>query len=233
MIEERYLALGLSPGIRILSLIATVVAALSGMIILLSLVLPGRRAATKKEGYRRHFFAMDVFASLSLLACYIFNIVWEPTNDEFWIALLPVACLAIASLFARRQLADRRQLAGVVFAACLFFANGPGAILPQTKLDSDYWYQINQYLIQNAVPGDYIFTDRGYISEYGISNTTLVRTLSQFMGSSRTNSGGFCRPSTQGTSGYHHGSSSHCRKFRQPVISASGTRRPSMPSWGV
>ncbi len=41
VIEERYLALGLSPGVRIACFIATIVAALSGMATLLSLVLPG------------------------------------------------------------------------------------------------------------------------------------------------------------------------------------------------
>jgi hypothetical protein len=47
----------------------------------------------------------------------------------------------------------------------LFVANGLGSILPQTNLDSDFWYQANRYLIDNVRAGDLIITDGGYISE--------------------------------------------------------------------
>ncbi len=51
------------------------------------------------------------------------------------------------------------------FTASLFLANGLGTILPQTKLESDYWYQANRFLIQNARAGDVIITDGGFISD--------------------------------------------------------------------
>jgi hypothetical protein len=164
-IEERYLALGLSPGIRIVCLVATIVAVLSGVVILLSLVLPRRRGISEQEEEHRRSFAIVAFASVCLLARYIFIVVYGPTSDEFWIDLLPIAYLAVASVFARRPLANRKRVAGVLFAASLFIANGLGAILPQTKLESDYWYQANRYLIQNALAGDIIVTDGGFISD--------------------------------------------------------------------
>jgi hypothetical protein len=167
MMEERYLALGLSPGVRIACLVAAVAAALSGVVVLLSLVRPGRRRTSEPlgEAERRRYFALDAFTSITLLVCFIFNVVWEPTNDEFWIAPLPIAYVAIASVFARRPPANRMRAAGALFAVSLFIANGLGVILPQTKLESDYWYQANRYLIENARPGDVVVTDGGFISD--------------------------------------------------------------------
>jgi hypothetical protein len=195
MVEERYLALGLSPGVAIVCLIATILAMLSGLIVLISLVFPGRhgKAEQRGEAENRRFFALNAFAWITLVASYVFNVVWEPTNDEFWIGLIPIAYLAIASVFARRPQAKRRRVAGAVFAASLFIANGLGAILPQTKLDSDYWYQANRFLIENARPGDVVVTDGGFLSDsylgyytkatvvavHRIAPATLERVLSE------------------------------------------------------
>ena len=167
MLEERYAGLGLSPGVRIFCLIATIVAMLSGLVVLFSLVFSGRQRMAEQQGEakRRRFFAIDAFTSVTLLASYVFNVVWEPTNDEFWIVLLPVACLAVASVFARRPLANRRRVAGSLFAIAIFIANGLGVILPQTKLESDVWYQANRFLIENARTEDMIVTDGGFISD--------------------------------------------------------------------
>ena len=183
MVEERYLGLGLSTGVRIACLVATIVAMLSGIILLISLALPCRQGmAEQGEADRRRFFAVYAFASITLVACYVFNVVWEPTNDEFWIGLLPIAYLWIASIFARRPLAKRRLVTGFVFAVCLFIANGMGVILPQTKLESDYWYQANRFLIQNVRPVDIIVTDGGSISDlylryYTRSTVIAVHTI--------------------------------------------------------
>jgi hypothetical protein len=167
MIEERYLASGLSPGVAIVCLIATILAMFSGLIVLLSLALPGRHGRPEQQGEaeRRRFFALNAFNCITLVASYVFNVVWEPTNDEFWIAMVPIAYIAIASIFAGRPQAKRRRVAGAIFAASLFIANGFGAILPQTKLESDYWYQANRFLIQNARAGDVVVTDGGSISD--------------------------------------------------------------------
>jgi hypothetical protein len=168
MVEERYMAGGLSPGIRITCLVASIVAAFSGVAILISLVHPGRWGVSEhyEQVERRRFFALDAFASLMLIVYYVFNVIWEPTNDEFWIGPLPIACLAVAAVFARRPPASRTWVAGVLFAVSLFVANGMGSILPQTRLDTDYWYQANRYLIENARKGDVVVTDGGFISDH-------------------------------------------------------------------
>ncbi len=89
----------------------------------------------------------------------------EPTTIEWWVTPLTVAAIGIASLQARRPSTGHTWLAGAVFAAALFVANGAGSILPQTNLRTDYWYQANGFLIRNAHKGDTILTDGGFISD--------------------------------------------------------------------
>ena len=165
MMEERYLALGLSPGVRITCLIALAIVGLSGMYILASLVLKRGSQVTEQPGERRRFFALNAFVYPTLLAYYVFNVYWEPVNNEFFVAPLPIAMLAVASLFARRPPPKQCVPAAALFAASLFIVNGLGSILPQSKLDSDYWYHANLYLIQNASEGDVVVTDGGYLSD--------------------------------------------------------------------
>jgi hypothetical protein len=166
MMEERYLALGLSPGVRITCLIALAVVGLSGMYILACLALRRAQPVNEQPAERRRFFALDTFVYPTLLSYYAFNVYWEPVNNEFFVTPLPIAMLAIASLFARRPPAKQCVPAAALFAASLFVLNGLGSILPQSSLDSDYWYQANLYLMRNAGEGDVIVTDGGFLSDW-------------------------------------------------------------------
>ncbi len=163
--EERFLGLSLSPVTRITCLIATIVALLSGLVVAGSLLLPGQGAVIEQREVRRRFRALDVFTAVILIGQYLFNMIWEPTNDEFWIGVVPIACIGMAAVFARRRVGCQRIAAGAVFAGALLGANGLGSILPQTHLESDYWYHVNRFLIENARKEDTIVTDGGFISD--------------------------------------------------------------------
>ena len=174
MIEERYLALGLSPAhphrLPDRDRGGHVVGA--GRAVFTLAGPPRRGGASRANRAATHFRTRCVLLPFTLIASYIFNVVWEPTNDEFWIGLLPIGYLAIASLFARRPLANRHRVAGFVFVASLFIANGLGVIWPQTKLALDYWYQANRFLIENARAADTVVTDGAFISDNYVSYYT-------------------------------------------------------------
>ena len=147
MVEERY-RVSLSAGVRITCLVATVVAALSGIYIAVSLVPPPSRAVSeqREEVQRRRLFAVDAFAAINLITSYAFNVVWEIHERRVW-DLLPTNRLHRGCLAVRPPAAGEPQAGRGDPAASLFIANGLGSIWPQTKLESDYWYQANRYLI--------------------------------------------------------------------------------------
>jgi hypothetical protein len=164
LVEERYLALQLSEVCRLACLAASGVAAISGLAFLSSLLFAPKKELTGGLQSLR-FFACDVIVWPILLVSFAFNTVMEPTTIEWWVGPIPVAAIGIASLQARRPTSRRWWPAGVIFAASLFLANGAGCILPQSDLRTDYWYRVNGFLIQNARPGDTIFTDGGFVSD--------------------------------------------------------------------
>jgi hypothetical protein len=57
-------------------------------------------------------------------------------------------------------------------------ANGAGCILPQADLRTDYWYQVNGFLIRNAHPEDTILTDGGFISDSYLELYTSAKIIS-------------------------------------------------------
>jgi hypothetical protein len=164
MVEERYLGQHIPLGIRLTCLAATICAMLSGLAVARSLLFRTDKDRRPDRALEMRYQAADTIVLVLIIHYFIFNSLWEPTNVEFWIVLLPVVAIAIASMQSRRPNADRWWLAGPALATSLLVANGLGSILPQTNLDTDYWYQANRYLIQNARAGDVILTDGRYIS---------------------------------------------------------------------
>jgi hypothetical protein len=163
LLEERYLGQHIPLGIRLTCLAATICAMLSGLAVARSLLFRSDKERPDKTLEMR-YHAADTIVLVLIIHYFIFNTLWEPTNIEFWIVPLPVVAIAIASMQSRRPNADRWWLAGAALATSLLVANGLGSILPQTRLDTDYWYQANRYLIQNARAGDVILTDGRFIS---------------------------------------------------------------------
>ena len=131
-----------------------------------------------------------------MLITFLFTTIMEPATIEWWVAPLPLAAVGLASLQARRSCSRAWWPAGAVCAVGLFLANGFGAILPQSDLRADYWYQVNGFLIRNALPGDVILTDGGFISDQYLSLYTGAAVepfhvlgsarLSQLLSESRT-----------------------------------------------
>lgn len=87
--------------------------------------------------------------------------IWEPTNKEFWIAVLPMLTLVV---FLRLDPMTRAMKAvAIVAVTTLWVANGAGAMVGFTDQNTDYWYQENRVLIENTNAGDVIVDDCGYI----------------------------------------------------------------------
>jgi hypothetical protein len=165
LLEERYVALQIPAAVRLTCLAASGLAAVSGLTFLGSLLF-ARKEAYHDRAQSLKFFASDAIIWPTLLVSFLFNTIMEPTTIEWWVLPIPVAAIGIASLQARRPRSSDFWPAGAVFAAALIVANGAGAILPQTDLRADYWYQANRYLIDHARPGDVIITDGGFISDW-------------------------------------------------------------------
>jgi hypothetical protein len=163
LMEERFLAQALPPWVRLTCLGAMMVVGASALAVLRTLAFPKSTEPLDPVLKRRYQAANTVLIAL-LIHYYVFNTIFEPANLEFWIALVPVVALAIASWQSRRPRAVAWWLAPASLAASLLVANGLGSILPQTRLDTDYWYQVNRYLIENAKPGDVIITNGEFIS---------------------------------------------------------------------
>jgi hypothetical protein len=162
--EERFLAQHLPPWVSATCLVATLVALASVPAVIGTLAFPTGAEPLGREP-RRRCQALDAIVALLIVHYYVFNTLWEPTNVEFWIALLPVVAIGICSLQARRPGAIRWWPAVAVLASSLLVANGLGSILPQADPSTDYWYQANLYLIRNARAGDVIVTDGGFIPD--------------------------------------------------------------------
>jgi hypothetical protein len=164
LVEERYLGLSVPPSVRLICLAASGIAAISGLAFLGS-SLSARKAGQPELSQSLRVFACDAIVWPSLVVTFLFNTIMEPTTIEWWIAPIPIAAIGLASLQARRPGSRRGWPAGAVFAAALLVANGAGCILPQADLRADYWYQVNDFLIHAARPGDTVLTDGGFISD--------------------------------------------------------------------
>ncbi len=86
--------------------------------------------------------------------------IWEPTNKEFWIACLPAFFGLIFILVPPTKMWRSLTLG---FLLPTFLANSIGAMIPFTAATSDYWRQINGYVIAKAVPGDVFLANCSYI----------------------------------------------------------------------
>ncbi len=100
---------------------------------------------------------LSLLLLLHLLISFVAITFWEPTNKEFWIAILPSLFMLI---FVN---AGRAPRLSALFLGPLFLANLLGAMLGFARQDSDYWYMQNRWVIENAAPGDLIVDSCGYI----------------------------------------------------------------------
>jgi hypothetical protein len=163
LIEERYLGQHIPLWIRLTCLAAAIGAIGSALAVARTLFFPSDNA--RLDGaLKRRFEAADTIVFVLIFHYFVFNTLWEPTNIEFWIVLLPVVAIAIAAIQSRRPMARKWWPAVAALATCVLVVNGLGSILPQTNRDTDYWYQANHYLIKNAKAGDIILTDGRFIS---------------------------------------------------------------------
>jgi hypothetical protein len=177
LIEERFLAQALPPWVRLTCLAAMIVVGASVLAVARTLAFPAS-AEPLDPVLKRRYLAADTILIALICHYYIFNTVFEPANIEFWIALLPVVAIAMASWQARRPRAAQWWLASAGLAASLLVANGLGSVLPQTRLDTDYWYHANGYLIGNAKPGDIIITNNEFISNNYLKIYTKSKVIS-------------------------------------------------------
>ena len=114
--------------------------------------------------------------ALSALA----NTIWEPSNKEFWIALLPSLFVLV---FINTPLQSLRQrLVAVAFILGLLGANFFGAMQAFSQRDSDFWFVSNAYLIEVPARGDLIIDDctficSGYVALFSQADLFEYRTF--------------------------------------------------------
>lgn len=87
--------------------------------------------------------------------------IWEPTNKEFWIAVLPFLALSLVLHLDGSRPVVRRAM--VVAVVTLWLANGLGAMLGMARAESDYWRVMQADLLDQVGAGDVVVDTCGYI----------------------------------------------------------------------
>ena len=164
LLEERYLATQLPHVVRLASLAASAVAALAGIVF----IGPCAFCPQQERGQKcvapllrvRHDRLADPARFLHIQRI-------NGADDDRVVGRSGIGRRHRGRLVAGPATPSRGTiLAGSVFAVALLVANGAGCILPQADLRTDYWYQANKFLIENARQGDIIFTDGGHLSDW-------------------------------------------------------------------
>ncbi|MUL80865.1 MULTISPECIES: hypothetical protein [unclassified Mycolicibacterium] len=171
--EERYLAeYGIStPGfvLIILAMIAAVVAA--GWLVL-RLSRRADRGANTEIDMRQWVFAR--FAVVYLIVNSFVITIWEPDNPEFWVAVLPVLAILLASRLSPRK---RVIAASFVLVVALFVANFFGAVWPYSRTGADYWSMQNRGFAELVRKGDVIVTECPYVCRGNLALMTDVHPI--------------------------------------------------------
>ena len=177
LLEERYIAHHLSSATLLTSLAAAVAALISTLAVIRTIWFPTQVVPMPVESRRRSQAALTII-SLVLVEYYIFNSIVEPLTIEYWIAMLPMVAIAMALVQSHRPRATQWWFAVTSLMLSLFVANGLGSILPQSRHETDFWYQANSFLIQNAKAGDIIITEGGWMGNNILSVFTGAEVIS-------------------------------------------------------
>jgi hypothetical protein len=170
LVEERYLAAhGISTAGFTLIIIAMIAAAAAVGWLMLRLTRRTEHGTNVATTTSQWVFTR--FAIVYLIVNSLLIMVWEPENPEFWIAVLPVFAVLLASRLATRT---RVVTASSVLVAALFVANFFGAIWPYARTNADYWSMQNRGFIQLAHKGDVIVTECPYICRGNLALMTDV-----------------------------------------------------------
>lgn len=182
MVEEAFLAQHLSPAVKIVCLLALALSAIGiGVIVALltfGLLSRGRHLDDLPPNQRNWLW----LSGLIVVIYAVFNTVWEPTNPEFWLALLPVIILSLFlighTVLAARRL-GREQVAGLaaVVVVSLWVVNGLGSMIPFRDAESDYWFHATRPLSAAAESGDLVLTRAGYVGTLYLQSITRARVI--------------------------------------------------------
>lgn len=115
------------------------------------------------------------FAAVYLISYAILILIWEPVNPEFWIALIPVSAVLIASRLGGIADAVRPAL---MLAGAFFVANLIGGIWPYSQANSDYWNNENAGFPAVVGKGDLIITECGFVCVGNLGFTTGADAMS-------------------------------------------------------
>ncbi len=167
LLEEQYVANKAisSSGLLLIS-IATIVGIVSALILLSKIVLATYKKSAKTSQRDSLSIESWIFSSFSLyfLATYAVVItIFQPTNIEYWISLLPIFYLWLAQRLT--IIKQPSQTIGLILMISLYLANFLGGAWPYSQRSTDYWYVSNEYLLQNAQPEDLIVTECGFICQ--------------------------------------------------------------------
>ncbi len=166
LVEEIFLANSISAWIRwccvVLSVLTIAIAAL-----ILVLSFSGRKnKLLNTSSHQKHSSqGYTLTGTVTIAVFFSLNIFVDPTNSELYIGILPIAILLIASRLSQRAKSGTAALSVAAFSVLLLVTNLLGSVIPQTNQKHDYWYAVNQYLIEKTTPSDVIISEGGYIND--------------------------------------------------------------------
>lgn len=166
LVEEIHLAKFIPLAVRWFCVIASLLAAVMGVLFLLSLIT-GRRTVlfseeVKSSRFQSHFI---VTAWMMIGVFFALNSVIVPTNPELYIAILPAVILLLLVYLSRSDHYRFGLISLWGFSVLMLLTNLFGSIVPQTDREHDYWQLVNQYFIEHGQPADVIISEGGYVND--------------------------------------------------------------------
>jgi hypothetical protein len=171
LLEERYLAEHYIGTMSFFLIVGAMLVAFAAIAWLAFRLMHGVAAVVDTCSPRWIFTRVAVI----YLGSYVLLIlIWEPSNPEFWIALMPVLAILVAC-----RLDSQKAVVPAAFAlvAALFVANFVGAVWPYARTDSDYWTTENEGFVKIARKGDVIVTECAYVCLNNLALGTGVRPI--------------------------------------------------------
>ena len=162
LVEEIYLGKSIPAAIRWFCVVTSVLAAVLGVLSILSL-FTGRVVEEPKTNQFRRDFILTAWMIIAVF--FVLNSVIVPTNLELYIGILPAVSLLFLVYLSKFSQHRFGLLSLWGFSILMLATNLFGSIVPQTNRERDYWHVVNQYLIEHGQPSDVIISEGGYVND--------------------------------------------------------------------
>ncbi|MGB0906534.1 MAG: hypothetical protein ACPGVT_03490 [Maricaulaceae bacterium] len=120
------------------------------------------------------------FIHIALLYIFVFSfatLIWEASNTEFWLHIVPVCFLLFFYLLQRLPAQKSFSIAASLLMGTLFITNLFGAIFVYTNNDNDYWAYANKGILETLKKGDVLLVACGYTCDAHLKYHTEAKVL--------------------------------------------------------